>query len=210
MKKLITMRVIPIGLCLIFLGIIGYNSYQKYCYQSEVRLQSKLENKLAKRQDVANKALLSQLKRQHYDNYRYLKMTSFMETQINQVFSILYTFSDYQSYNRRQKLLEKYLSKQLQQDNLLFAKPVDSSGGDYIGTLKISSKFVNSEVYLMPQANLDTVSSLVLVTYRAQTGNQEAGVGTGVYEVNYNLKSKQFTEINQVTRLNTKMQEWVY
>ncbi|MCI5762375.1 MAG: hypothetical protein MR028_08120 [Ligilactobacillus agilis] len=207
MKKLITMRVIPIGLCLIFLGIIGYNSYQKYCYQSEVRLQSKLENKLAKRQDVANKALLSQLKRQHYDNYRYLKMTSFMETQINQVFSILYTFSDYQSYNRRQKLLEKYLSKQLQQDNLLFAKPVDSSGGDYIGTLKISSKFVNSEVYLMPQANLDTVSSLVLVTYRAQTGNQEAGVGTGVYEVNYNLKSKQFTEINQVTRLNTKMQE---
>ncbi|GET06925.1 hypothetical protein SY111_01080 [Ligilactobacillus agilis] len=207
MKKLITMRVIPIGLCLIFLGIIGYNSYQKYCYQSEVRLQSKLENKLAKRQDVANKALLSQLKRQHYDNYRYLKMTSFMETQINQVFSILYTFSDYQSYNRRQKLLEKYLSKQLQQDNRLFAKPVDSSGGDYIGTLKISSKFVNSEVYLMPQANLDTVSSLVLVTYRAQTGNQEAGVGTGVYEVNYNLKSKQFTEINQVTRLNTKMQE---
>ena len=207
MKKLITMRVIPIGLCLIFLGIIGYNSYQKYCYQSEVRLQSKLENKLAKRQDVANKALLSQLKRQHYDNYRYLKMTSFMETQINQVFSILYTFSDYQSYNRRQKLLEKYLSKQLQQDNLLFAKPVDSSGGDYIGTLKISSKFVNSEVYLMPQANLDTVSSLVLVTYRARTGNQEAGVGTGVYEVNYNLKSKQFTEINQVTRLNTKMQE---
>lgn len=207
MKKLITMRVIPIGLCLIFLGIIGYNSYQKYCYQSEVRLQSKLENKLAKRQDVANKALLSQLKRQHYDNYRYLKMTSFMETQINQVFSILYTFSDYQSYNRRQKLLEKYLSKQLQQDNRLFAKPVDSSGGDYIGTLKISSKFVNSEVYLMPQANLDTVSSLVLVTYRAQTGNQEAGVGTGVYEVNYNLKSKQFTEINQVTRLNTKMQK---
>lgn len=207
MKKLITMRVIPIGLCLIFLGIIGYNSYQKYCYQSEVRLQSKLENKLAKRQDVANKALLSQLKRQHYDNYRYLKMTSFMETQINQVFSILYTFSDYQSYNRRQKLLEKYLSKQLQQDNRLFAKPVDSSGGDYIGTLKISSKFVNSEVYLMPQANLDTVSSLVLVTYRAQTGNQEAGVGTGVYEVNYDLKSKQFTEINQVTRLNTKMQE---
>ena len=207
MKKLITMRVIPIGLCLIFLGIIGYNSYQKYCYQSEVRLQSKLENKLAKRQDVANKALLSQLKRQHYDNYRYLKMTSFMETQINQVFSILYTFSDYQSYNRRQKLLEKYLSKQLQQDNRLFAKPVDSSGGDYIGTLKISSKFVNSEVYLMPQANLDTVSSLVLVTYRAQTGDQEAGVGTGVYEVNYNLKSKQFTEINQVTRLNTKMQE---
>lgn len=207
MKKLITMRVIPIGLCLIFLGIIGYNSYQKYCYQSEVRLQSKLENKLAKRQDVANKALLSQLKRQHHDNYRYLKMTSFMETQINQVFSILYTFSDYQSYNRRQKLLEKYLSKQLQQDNRLFAKPVDSSGGDYIGTLKISSKFVNSEVYLMPQANLDTVSSLVLVTYRAQTGNQEAGVGTGVYEVNYNLKSKQFTEINQVTRLNTKMQE---
>ncbi|GET13102.1 hypothetical protein SN811_16020 [Ligilactobacillus agilis] len=207
MKKLITMRVIPIGLCLIFLGIIGYNSYQKYCYQSEVRLQSKLENKLAKRQDVANKALLSQLKRQHYDNYRYLKMTSFMETQINQVFSILYTFSDYQSYNRRQKLLEKYLSKQLQQDNRLFAKPVDSSGGDYIGTLKISSKFVNSEVYLMPQANLDTVSSLVLVIYRAQTGNQEAGVGTGVYEVNYNLKSKQFTEINQVTRLNTKMQE---
>lgn len=207
MKKLITMRVIPIGLCLIFLGIIGYNSYQKYCYQSEVRLQSKLENKLAKRQDVANKALLSQLKRQHYDNYRYLKMTSFMETQINQVFSILYTFSDYQSYNRRQKLLEKYLSKQLQQDNRLFAKPVDSSGGDYIGTLKISSKFVNSEVYLMPQANLDTVSSLVLVTYRAQTGNQEAGAGTGVYEVNYNLKSKQFTEINQVTRLNTKMQE---
>ena len=207
MKKLITMRVIPIGLCLIFLGIIGYNSYHKYCYQSEVRLQSKLENKLAKRQDVANKALLSQLKRQHYDNYRYLKMTSFMETQINQVFSILYTFSDYQSYNRRQKLLEKYLSKQLQQDNRLFAKPVDSSGGDYIGTLKISSKFVNSEVYLMPQANLDTVSSLVLVTYRAQTGNQEAGVGTGVYEVNYNLKSKQFTEINQVTRLNTKMQE---
>ena len=207
MKKLITMRVIPIGLCLIFLGIIGYNSYQKYCYQSEVRLQSKLENKLAKRQDVANKALLSQLKRQHYDNYRYLKMTSFMETQINQVFSILYTFSDYQSYNRRQKLLEKYLSKQLQQDNRLFAKPVDSSGGDYIGTLKINSKFVNSEVYLMPQANLDTVSSLVLVTYRAQTGDQEAGVGTGVYEVNYNLKSKQFTEINQVTRLNTKMQE---
>lgn len=207
MKKLITMRVIPIGLCLIFLGIIGYNSYQKYCYQSEVRLQSKLENKLAKRQDVANKALLSQLKRQHYDNYRYLKMTSFMETQINQVFSILYTFSDYQSYNRRQKLLEKYLSKQLQQDNRLFAKPVDSSGGDYIGTLKISSKFVNSEVYLMPQANLDTVSSLVLVTYRAQTGNQEVGVGTGVYEVNYNLKSKQFTEINQVTSLNTKMQE---
>ena len=130
-----------------------------------------------------------------------------METQINQVFSILYTFSDYQSYNRRQKLLEKYLSKQLQQDNRLFAKPVDSSGGDYIGTLKISSKFVNSEVYLMPQANLDTVSSLVLVTYRAQTGDQEAGVGTGVYEVNYNLKSKQFTEINQVTRLNTKMQE---
>lgn len=130
-----------------------------------------------------------------------------METQINQVFSILYTFSDYQSYNRRQKLLEKYLSKQLQQDNRLFAKPVDSSGGDYIGTLKISSKFVNSEVYLMPQANLDTVSSLVLVTYRAQTGNQEAGVGTGVYEVNYDLKSKQFTEINQVTRLNTKMQE---
>ena len=107
-------------------------------------------------------------------------------------------------------MLEKYLSKQLQQDNRLFAKPVDSSGGDYIGTLKISSKFVNSEVYLMPQANLDTVSSLVLVTYRAQTGNQEAGVGTGVYEVNYNLKSKQFTEINQVTRLNTKMQEWVY
>ena len=207
MKKLITMRVIPIGLCLIFLGIIGYNSYQKYCYQSEVRLQSKLENKLAKRQDVANKALLSQLKRQHYDNYRYLKMNSFMETQINQVFSILYTFSDYQSYNRRQKLLEKYLSKQLQQDNRLFAKPVDSSGGDYIGTLKISSKFVNSEVYLMPQANLDTVSSLVLVTYRAQTGDQEAGVGTGVYEVNYDLKSKQFTEINQVTRLNTKMQE---
>lgn len=207
MKKLITMRVIPIGLCLIFLGIIGYNSYQKYCYQSEVRLQSKLENKLAKRQDVANKALLSQLKRQHYDNYRYLKMTSFMETQINQVFSILYTFSDYQSYNRRQKLLEKYLSKQLQQDNRLFAKPVDSSGGDYIGTLKISSKFVNSEVYLMPQANLDTVSSLVLVTYRAQTGNQEVGVGIGVYEVNYNLKSKQFTEINQVTSLNTKMQE---
>ena len=207
MKKLITMRVIPIGLCLIFLGIIGYNSYQKYCYQSEVRLQSKLENKLAKRQDVANKALLSQLKRQHYDNYRYLKMTSFMETQINQVFSILYTFSDYQSYNRRQKKKKKYLSKQLQQDNRLFAKPVDSSGGDYIGTLKISSKFVNSEVYLMPQANLDTVSSLVLVTYRAQTGNQEAGVGTGVYEVNYNLKSKQFTEINQVTRLNTKMQE---
>ena len=130
-----------------------------------------------------------------------------METQINQVFSILYTFSDYQSYNRRQKLLEKYLSKQLQQDNRLFAKPVDSSGGDYIGTLKISSKFVNSEVYLMLQANLDTVSSLVLVTYRAQTGNQEAGVGTGVYEVNYDLKSKQFTEINQVTRLNTKMQE---
>lgn len=207
MKKLITMRVIPISLCLIFLGIIGYNSYQKYCYQSEVKLQSKLEDKLAKRQDVANKALLSQLKRQHYDNYRYLKMNSFMETQINQVFSILYTFSDYQSYNRRQKLLEKYLSKQLQQDNRLFAKPVDSSGGDYIGTLKISSKFVNSEVYLMPQANLDTVSSLVLVTYRAQTGNQEAGVGTGVYEVNYNLKSKQFTEINQVTRLNTKMQE---
>lgn len=207
MKKLITMRVIPIGLCLIFLGIIGHNSYQKYCYQSEVRLQSKLENKLAKRQDVANKALLSQLKRQHYDNYRYLKMNSFMETQINQVFSILYTFSDYQSYNRRQKLLEKYLSKQLQQDNRLFAKPVDSSGGDYIGTLKISSKFVNSEVYLMPQANLDTVSSLALVTYRAQTGNQEAGVGTGVYEVNYDLKSKRFTEINQVTRLNTKMQE---
>ena len=207
MKKLITMRVIPIGLCLIFLGIIGYNSYQKYCYQSEVKLQSKLENKLAKRQDVANRSLLSQLKRQHHDNYRYLKLNSFMETQINQVFSILYTFSDYQSYNRRQKLLEKYLSKQLQQDNRLFAKPVDSSGGDYIGTLKISSKFVNSEVYLMPQANLDTVSSLVLVTYRAQTGNQEAGVGTGVYEVNYNLKSKQFTEINQVTRLNTKMQE---
>lgn len=207
MKKLITMRVIPIGLCLIFLGIIGYNSYQKYCYQSEVRLQSKLENKLAKRQDVANRSLLSQLKRQHHDNYRYLKLNSFMETQINQVFSILYTFSDYQSYNRRQKLLEKYLSKQLQQDNRLFAKPVDSSGGDYIGTLKISSKFVNSEVYLMPQANLDTVSSLVLVTYRAQTGDQEAGVGTGVYEVNYDLKSKQFTEINQVTRLNTKMQE---
>ncbi|GET05656.1 hypothetical protein SY212_06860 [Ligilactobacillus agilis] len=207
MKKLITMRVIPIGLCLIFLGIIGYNSYQKYCYQSEVKLQSKLENKLAKRQDVANRSLLSQLKRQHHDNYRYLKLNSFMETQINQVFSILYTFSDYQSYNRRQKLLEKYLSKQLQQDNRLFAKPVDSSGGDYIGTLKISSKFVNSEVYLMPQANLDTVSSLVLVTYRAQTGDQEAGVGTGVYEVNYNLKSKQFTEINQVTRLNTKMQE---
>ena len=207
MKKLITMRVIPISLCLIFLGIIGYNSYQKYCYQSEVKLQSKLEDKLAKRQDVANKALLSQLKRQHYDNYRYLKMNSFMETQINQVFSILYTFSDYQSYNRRQKLLEKYLSKQLQQDNRLFAKPVDSSGGDYIGTLKISSKFVNSEVYLMPQANLDTASSLVLVTYRAQTRDQEAGVGTGVYEVNYNLKSKQFTEINQVTRLNTKMQE---
>lgn len=207
MKKLITMRVIPIGLCLIFLGIIGYNSYQKYCYQSEVRLQSKLENKLAKRQDVANRRLLSQLKRQHHDNYRYLKLNSFMETQINQVFSILYTFSDYQSYNRRQKLLEKYLSKQLQQDNRLFAKPVDSSGGDYIGTLKISSKFVNSEVYLMPQANLDTVSSLVLVTYRAQTGDQEAGVGTGVYEVNYDLKSKQFTEINQVTRLNTKMQE---
>lgn len=207
MKKLITMRVIPIGLCLIFLGIIGYNSYQKYCYQSEVRLQSKLENRLANRQDVANRSLLLQLKRQHHDNYRYLKLNSFMETQINQVFSILYTFSDYQSYNRRQKLLEKYLSKQLQQDNRLFAKPVDSSGGDYIGTLKISSKFVNSEVYLMPQANLDTVSSLVLVTYRAQTGNQEAGVGTGVYEVNYDLKSKQFTEINQVTRLNTKMQE---
>lgn len=207
MKKLITMRVIPISLCLIFLGIIGYNSYQKYCYQSEVKLQSKLENKLAKRQDVANRNLLSQLKRQHHDNYRYLKMNSFMETQINQVFSILYTFSDYQSYNRRQKLLEKYLSKQLQQDNRLFAKPVDSSGGDYIGTLKISSKFVNSEVYLMLQANLDTVSSLVLVTYRAQTGNQEAGVRTGVYEVNYDLKSKQFTEINQVTRLNTKMQE---
>lgn len=207
MKKLITMRVIPIGLCLIFLGIIGYNSYQKYCYQSEVRLQSKLENRLANRQDVANRSLLLQLKRQHHDNYRYLKLNSFMETQINQVFSILYTFSDYQSYNRRQKLLEKYLSKQLQQDNRLFAKPVDSSGGDYIGTLKISSKFVNSEVYLMPQANLDTVSSLVLVTYRAQTENQEAGVGTGVYEVNYNLKSKQFTEINQVTRLNTKMQE---
>lgn len=207
MKKLITMRVIPISLCLIFLGIIGYNSYQKYCYQSEVKLQSKLEDKLAKRQDVANKALLSQLKRQHYDNYRYLKMNSFMETQINQVFSILYTFSDYQSYNRRQKLLEKYLSKQLQQDNRLFAKPVDSSGGDYIGTLKISSKFVNSEVYLMPQANLDTASSLVLVTYRAQTRDQEAGMGTGVYEVNYDLKSKRFTEINQVTRLNTKMQE---
>lgn len=207
MKKLITMRVIPIGLCLIFLGIIGYNSYQKYCYQSEVRLQSKLENRLANRQDVANRSLLLQLKRQHHDNYRYLKLNSFMETQINQVFSILYTFSDYQSYNRRQKLLEKYLSKQLQQDNRLFAKPVDSSGGDYIGTLKISSKFVNSEVYLMLQANLDTVSSLVLVTYRAQTGNQEAGVGTGVYEVNYDLKSKQFTEINQVTRLNTKMQE---
>lgn len=184
------------------------NKQQMQAYRSALQTQTKLNNQLTKRQFKANKELVTQAKEKYGTSLKFQQMSSRFETQTDQIFESLYTFSDYQSYLQRQKQLKKWFTPELLKDPKLFAKPVDSSGGDYIGTLKLSSTYGGSETFTKPELNQNgELVALVKVTYHAKNGDHATGVGRAIYQVSYNLQRRKFTQVQQITKLATTVQD---
>lgn len=119
----------------------------------------------------------------------------------NQFFDIFYTFSNQKDYrNRSDKLLNKKLiTAEYAKDKSTFDDGKDTEGGDYIGSLKLSSRFIQAAAF---QSKTVRNQLLTVVTFESWFGDKEPATTNILYKVNYDGKNKQISHVEKVMVLH--------
>lgn len=120
---------------------------------------------------------------------------------VNQFFNVFYTFSSQKDYrNRPDKLLNKKLiTAEYAKDKSTFDDGRDTEGGDYIGSLKLSSRFIQATAF---QSKTVRNQLLTVVTFESWFEDKEPATTNILYKVNYDGKNMKISHVEKVMVLH--------
>jgi hypothetical protein len=120
---------------------------------------------------------------------------------VNQFFNVFYTFSSQKDYqNRSAKLLNKKLiTAEFAKDKSTFDGGRDTEGGDYIGSLKLSSRFIQAAAF---QSKTVRNQLLTVVTFESWFEDKQPATTNILYKVNYDGKTKKISHVEKVMVLH--------
>lgn len=163
--------------------------------KSKYRDKSEKVNEEANREaETSKNPALNSVARQNY-NHKQIQEIS------NKFFAQYYTWSDYSEYKQRAKKLAKIITPNLANDKSVFDSGKDKTGGNYIQSLGLQSKFDSAKGYLsQAKGNAPKVQALVKVTNESWYNDEKdaAGEATHYYDLTYNLNTNKISSLKLV------------
>lgn len=117
-----------------------------------------------------------------------------LDNMSKKLFSIVFDYSDVQSYKNRRNKAANLLDKKTLETSDLFGNDTDESS-KVVDTLDISSSFNNVSVYITGQEE-NSITGFGIVTYNIQHGST-TDQGTRVYKLTYDRKNMLFTQVEK-------------
>lgn len=160
-------------------------------YRDKVEKVNKEANREA---ETSKNPALNSVARQNYNHEQIQKVS-------NEFFKQYYTWSDQSEYVKRAKKLSKIITPSLANDKKIFDSGKDKTGGNYIQSLGLQSKFESAKGYLsQAKGNASKVQALVKVTNESWYNEERdaAGEATHYYDLTYNLNTNKISSLKLV------------
>lgn len=176
----------------------------KQVTKSELRVRAARSAYRDKAKEVAEEAnkeaetsknpALNTVARQNYNHEQIQKIS-------NEFFRKYYTWSDYSGYLKRAKKLSKIITPALAHNKTIFDDGKDKTGGNYIQSLGLQSRFESAKGYLsQSDGNVAKVQALVRVTNESWYNDEKdaSGEATHYYDLTYNLNTNKISSLRLV------------
>lgn len=187
--------------CIMLLGLFKYQQHK--INQEQVYYQQKL-NKAKKTlatidETLREKGTLKAKQGNQVEQQAALQTEVAQEITISaqELFKILYTFSDSKQYYSRATKATDLVSTNVLADQKIFGSDKDTSGNSYIDTLRLQASFKQIQVYTGLIDN-NEVQVLADVSYEASQGDYQPGKQEEAYQLTYNTEKKKFTQIEKI------------
>lgn len=121
------------------------------------------------------------------------------DTLSEEFFSTFFNWDNSEEYHDRVTKLSDIIATEVKDDEKIFDKGIDSTGGDYIKTSGLKAFFEGATVYVSSTNGNTYLPVLVEVAYRSWYGDDEdKTISIHYYDVTIDQKNELITEINRV------------